>query len=150
MKCDAQKKFTIAVLPTVLCLHVKRFRWRTVLRNKIDTHVVFPVMLDMSEFTVDKQHSAVYKLTAVINHHGSSSMSGHYTAFCRSRFDDQWRLFNDAKVSVISEDQVTASQAYILVYQRLPSVLDTPARPLPPLASRDTDTVPSRRKRKLL
>lgn len=73
----------------VLCLHVKRFRWSTYSRTKIDTPVEFPLSsLDMSSYTLRdgkaaagggghdtrkaaNASSSLYDLAAVIVHHGS-------------------------------------------------------------------------------
>lgn len=73
------KAFMLGELPRVLCIHLKRFRWR---RNsargskqKVDTLVKFPLDgLDMSRWLSDHEaHSAnaLYELYAVVVHQGS-------------------------------------------------------------------------------
>jgi len=48
------KKFWIRRLPKVLCLHLKRFRWSSFLRTKIETYVEFPINdLDMSGYQLN-------------------------------------------------------------------------------------------------
>lgn len=65
-----------------------------------------------------------YDLYAVCYHHGTDLETGHYTAACKNPYDNQWYLYDDAKVTNLSQqsDDVTAelvnSSAYILFYQR--------------------------------
>ena len=42
--------------------------------------------------------------------------SGHYTAMCRVR--GVWCRFDDQSVSVCTEEEVLATQAYLLLYLR--------------------------------
>merc|ERR1712083_1295550 len=89
-KQPSTKQFRIRRLPTVLCLHIKRFRWTTYARTKIDTFIEFPLNgLDMSSYLPNNlsgtrfsnSGSSLYDLAAVIVHHGTGAGSGHYTAF---------------------------------------------------------------------
>lgn len=65
-----------------------------------------------------------YDLYAVCYHHGTDLETGHYTAACKNPYDNQWYLYDDAKVTNLSQqsEDVTAdlvnSSAYILFYQR--------------------------------
>ncbi|KAK2171241.1 hypothetical protein NP493_1087g00063 [Ridgeia piscesae] len=75
------KKFWIRRLPNVLCLHLKRFRWQSCFRMKIDTYVSFPLRgLSMGSYVLNNLHEtrhsssgsgSHYDLAAVIVHHGS-------------------------------------------------------------------------------
>ena len=69
----------------MLCLHIKRFRWTTYARTKIDTFIEFPLNgLDMSNYLLNNlsgtrfsnSGSSLYDLAAVIVHHGSGAGSG--------------------------------------------------------------------------
>lgn len=66
----------------------------------------------------------MYDLYAVCYHHGTDLETGHYTAACKNPYDNQWYLYDDAKVTNLSQqsDDVTAelvnNSAYILFYQR--------------------------------
>lgn len=66
----------------------------------------------------------MYDLYAVCYHHGTDLETGHYTAACKNPYDSQWYLYDDAKVTNLSQqsDDVTAelvnNSAYILFYQR--------------------------------
>ena len=61
--------------------------------------------------------SRSYTLLSSVCHHGSSSRSGHYTAYCR--FDDRWFHFNDERVSEVTrhiDSSDTLEDSYILFY----------------------------------
>ncbi|GAA99746.1 uncharacterized protein L969DRAFT_48794 [Mixia osmundae IAM 14324] len=93
----AWKRYLIATLPLVLCLHVKRFRqsgkssvFGSAFSNlkKVDDMITFPEYLDMSVFMFPKQtvsdDKQIYRLYAVIEHIGTLG-GGHYVAHvCRA------------------------------------------------------------------
>ncbi len=69
-------------------------------------------------FVDTRPNEGVYDLYSVVNHHGESMNSGHYTSFCRNPVDGIWRHFDDTKVSVVAdESQLVTSGAYILFYE---------------------------------
>eukprot|EP00731_Ephydatia_muelleri_P030285 Em0021g808a len=119
----ARKKLAISDPPDVLRLHLKRFSWNG---QKINTHISFPLSLDLSSFC--KREGGVslrsapedtsYQLSSVIIHHGNGFNCGHYTSICWNSEADSWVHCNDAKVSRCTQDEVLASQAYILFYVR--------------------------------
>lgn len=124
-KQRSTKKFWIRRLPNVLCLHLKRFRWNSVFRSKIETFVEFPLRgLDMYKYVLNNLHetrgsfsgSNLYDLAAVIVHHGSGAGSGHYTSYAIHK--GVWYHFNDSTVTVCNEETVTQCKAYILFYVR--------------------------------
>ncbi|XP_023217442.1 ubiquitin carboxyl-terminal hydrolase 3-like isoform X1 [Centruroides sculpturatus] len=124
-KQRSTKRFWIRRLPNVLCLHLKRFRWNTYFRTKLDTYVKFPIKgLDMNKFMLSNMHetrgtsggSTLYDLAAVIVHHGSGVGSGHYTAY--ATHEGCWHHFNDSTVTLSDEETVANCKAYILFYIR--------------------------------
>jgi ubiquitin carboxyl-terminal hydrolase 15 len=82
-KCKAHqpstKKFDLWSLPQVLVVHLKRFQYSRLYRDKIDTKVEFPLVdLDLSSYLINKKQlesqSPIlnkYNLIAVSNHYGS-------------------------------------------------------------------------------
>lgn len=80
MSCGSDTGFSKALkfgaLPQVLCIHLKRFRWRTAARGgkqKVDTHVKFPMEgLEMERWIGgDITSPSLYDLYAVVVHQGS-------------------------------------------------------------------------------
>lgn len=122
-KQPSTKKFLIRRLPNVLCLHVKRFRWTTYARTKLDNHIEFPLNgLDMSGYLLKNLSgtrlssggTSLYDLAAVIVHHGTGTGSGHYTAFATN--NKAWFHFNDCTVRESDFQTVCSSKPYILFY----------------------------------
>lgn len=139
---SATKRLSLARLPPVLPVHLKRFSHS---KNngssmKLDTRVRFPSSLDLAPYLTsasaaangkkkdgdadgedgktmpgDKSRPArpVYELSSVIVHKGKMD-SGHYVSF--SRVYDEWFMFDDSKVVLVEENEVLSSEAYMLFY----------------------------------
>ena len=56
------------------------------------------------------EHEAVYELTSVFIHRGSTPQWGHYFFYSRHlpESPDSWFKYNDSEVSVVSKDEVLA------------------------------------------
>ncbi|CAH1796752.1 unnamed protein product [Owenia fusiformis] len=121
-KCKTRRKcgksFSIQKFPQVLVVTLKRFSQERFMRSKLSTNVTFPVNnLDLTEYAADKSGGPfIYNLYGVSNHSGST-YSGHYTAYAKHPYNHQWQLFNDTRVSKVSERQVVSSEAYLLFYE---------------------------------
>lgn len=65
-----------------------------------------------------------YDLYAVIYHHGTDLETGHYTAACKNPYDNNWYLYDDAKVTNLTHQandistELVNNSAYILFYQK--------------------------------
>ncbi|MBW0493111.1 hypothetical protein O181_032826 [Austropuccinia psidii MF-1] len=141
-KCNARRKATkrlsIARLPPILLIHLKRFSFKGPFSDKLETYVQYPVYgLDLTEYLppplitpsngtnselnsstytgIQKPTVNIYDLYAVCNHFGSLS-SGHYTAFIRSQKD--WYNIGDSRVSKTDEKSIKARSAYLLCFRR--------------------------------
>eukprot|EP00056_Hartaetosiga_gracilis_P001258 m.43653 g.43653 ORF g.43653 m.43653 type:complete len:973 (-) comp10564_c0_seq2:133-3051(-) len=123
------KDYTIASLPSVLKICVKRFRWGQASRFKVQTHVQLPPSLDMASLCeIDSSltdiqplhRSAVYDLAAVITHEGAQLMRGHYTCYCNlggsNRDSSNWVLSNDVRMKHVSLEEVLSTQVYLAFY----------------------------------
>lgn len=105
----ATKTFSIYRYPNILMIHLKRFNYSSLFGSKLNNHVEFKEELKLGEY--------IYQLKSVINHHGSSLSSGHYT--CYSKHQDQWFDCNDSTTTKVEIDDVLSSQAYVLFYEKL-------------------------------
>jgi len=63
------------------------------------------------------RNESLYDLYGVVHHQGALS-GGHYVASLKSEIDGKWRLFNDAQIYEISDNDVVDASAYILFYIR--------------------------------
>ncbi|KAI7993117.1 Ubiquitin carboxyl-terminal hydrolase 8 [Camellia lanceoleosa] len=120
---QASKKLDLWRLPEILIIHLKRFSYNRVFKNKLETFVDFPIDdFDLSTYIVHQsaQVSHRYVLYAVSNHYGGMG-GGHYTAFVQLG-RDRWYEFDDSLVSPASEEQIKTSAAYVLFYRRIPDV----------------------------
>ncbi|KAF2470362.1 ubiquitin carboxyl-terminal hydrolase-like protein 22 [Lindgomyces ingoldianus] len=138
--CDGQqtvtKQLSIKRLPPVLPIHLKRFEHMKSTSSKIETKVKFPMKLDLYPYTTQYKasqtkaakmsgqsntnynintpaHSIPYELSSVIVHKGKMD-SGHYVSY--SREGNDWFLFDDSKVVLVSEKEVLGAEAYLLFY----------------------------------
>lgn len=119
----ATKKLDLWMLPEVLIIHLKRFSFSKLSREKLDTLVQFPIRdLDFSEFVIKPKNDSApdlykYDLIAVSNHYGGMR-DGHYTTFACNKDSGQWHYFDDNSVSPVNENQIESKAAYVLFYQR--------------------------------
>ncbi|KAG6850667.1 hypothetical protein H0H93_010395 [Arthromyces matolae] len=127
-KRDATQRLSLARLPPVLVIHLKRFQTSGSSAGKIDTLVQCPTKNleflaspDMpDEFGPSSDPRTQigpykYDLYAVTNHRGELN-SGHYTAYVQLGGD--WRSISDERISALSTPVVT-NEAYVLFYKRV-------------------------------
>lgn len=93
----AWKQLELWNMPEMLILHLKRFSFSSVARDKVDEEVFFPLEnLDMARHMCPRRAAAqsvppVYDLFAVVNHYGFLG-GGHYTAYVKHQ--DKWLHFD--------------------------------------------------------
>ncbi|WVQ95581.1 hypothetical protein IAU59_002678 [Kwoniella sp. CBS 9459] len=128
----ASKTLTIARLPPVLLIQLKRFTTQNgVFWDKSETPVIFPVNgLDLTRYVPYRQATGredlddprtqvgpfKYDLYGVSNHMGTLS-SGHYTAYVKS--SKGWQFCEDSRITKAGEKDVVSRPAYILFYKRV-------------------------------
>ncbi|XP_012074283.1 ubiquitin carboxyl-terminal hydrolase 8 isoform X2 [Jatropha curcas] len=116
---QASKKLDLWRLPEILVVHLKRFSYSRIIKNKLETYVDFPVEhFDLSTYISheDGRLSNCYQLYAISNHYGGMG-GGHYTAFI-NHGHGRWYEYDDDNVSPVSEDRIKTSAAYVLFYRR--------------------------------
>ena len=118
LKQPSAKQFSISKEPSILCIHIKRFRHDRSSKAKIQTHIAFPLDdLDLSSFLVaddepvspsKKLKRSFYRLESFVVHHGSTLSSGHYTSFVRSNNEISQCLQNGKLLNLNSVINPTA------------------------------------------
>ncbi|KAJ3195854.1 hypothetical protein HK101_010832 [Irineochytrium annulatum] len=124
---EAEKRMKIKRLPSILALHLKRFKYQERLQRhvKLSYRVVFPMELRLFSTSDDAEDGdRLYALSSVIVHIGNGPTHGHYITLVKSATN--WVLFDDENVEVVEEseiqryfgDQNALGTAYILFYER--------------------------------
>lgn len=112
--CSSRESFFIASeVPEFMVFTLMRYTDHG--RTKIDRHVGFP----LNGLTLKVEgagRSPTFKLITVIEHRGNNLECGHYVAYTLR--GEQWYECNDDRIREISQDAVTAVQAYILLYKQ--------------------------------
>lgn len=137
---EARKKLSLARLPPVVPVHLKRFRHEKGSgggnSSKVETRIRFPLLLDLGPYCAKtkaaKEHEGeengdgdegegettaptepLYVLSSVIVHKGKLD-NGHYISY--SRQGDEWFRFDDSMVVQVEEREVLSAEAYMLFY----------------------------------
>ncbi|KAF4079499.1 hypothetical protein AMELA_G00178770 [Ameiurus melas] len=130
-KTPTDQGHKLVSLPSVLCIHLKRFRSNRGFTKKLNTKVSFPETINMAEMLPEersKLSESRYRLYAVIVHSGTA-MSGHYTAYICSK-DHKWYYIDDSRVVQVCWETVQetyggerwfSDTAYMLLYRTLSS-----------------------------
>ncbi|TIB95941.1 cysteine proteinase [Wallemia mellicola] len=128
------KRLSIARLPPILLIQLKRFSFNGPFSDKIETLVTYPLKnFNLTPYTPHManqyygitnkddptlQHPPfIYELYGVTNHYGSLQ-SGHYTANVNS--GNEWYNCADSRVSKSNEKEVVSKHGYMLYYKRVP------------------------------
>ncbi|XP_046404001.1 ubiquitin carboxyl-terminal hydrolase 36-like isoform X3 [Ischnura elegans] len=126
------KRSSIQIAPKVLCIQLKRF---TAVGGKLVKHLSYPEKLDMSPY-LDYRHTGqlnssypaqrplMYHLTSIVSHSGASMNSGHYTATAKTP-NGAFYEFDDTYVHQVSLHGSLEANAYILMYEMIPSREET-------------------------
>ncbi|XP_033625203.1 ubiquitin carboxyl-terminal hydrolase 8-like [Asterias rubens] len=120
---ESSKTILIWKLPRILLIHLKRFYYEGMWRQKLQTMVDFPLRdMDMSPYTIGPKPSNSYNLYAVSNHIGTLD-GGHYTACCLNVNNNRWNKFDDHEVLEAKQSNIKSAAAYILFYTSLDSLV---------------------------
>ncbi|WFC99965.1 ubiquitinyl hydrolase 1 [Malassezia yamatoensis] len=130
----ATKKLSLARLPPILVVHLKRFTYKGPTTNKIDTPIHFPTTgLDLSNYmppalppgtavrgipvSESQRPPYLYDLYAVTHHFGTLS-SGHYTASIKNQ--NTWFYCDDSRITPDDPNRLQSKSPYVLFFRRRP------------------------------
>ena len=144
---DATKKIDLWILPPILIVHLKRFRYNDSGRvgSKNVSPIEYPIQQWDLKTRVKSQGTAypMYDLYAVSNHVGALGQ-GHYTALALNRFDDTWYEFNDSSYRRVDDSihRKHSESAYVLFYNRTEGDASTPLNERAPRIRKQTISRP--------
>ncbi|KAG7353025.1 ubiquitin carboxyl-terminal hydrolase [Nitzschia inconspicua] len=144
---DGTKKQDLWMLPPVLIVHLKRFKYNDYgkVGSKNEAAIKYPIIgWDLKSHV--KSSRGVYPrydLYGVINHMGGLG-GGHYIAHALNRFDDTWYEFNDSSYRSVSESvhNRLSKSTYVLFYNRSEGDVSMPLNERSPLIRRQSVSRP--------
>lgn len=147
MHVDATKKTDLWILPPILIVHLKRFKYDDY--GKAGSKNDQPISYAVSQWDLkhhvknEKGIYPIYDLYAVSNHMGGLG-GGHYKAATLNRFDDLWYEFNDSEYVTIPESahEKYARSAYVLFYNRSEGDVSVPLNDRSPMIRRQSVSRP--------
>lgn len=128
--------YRLARLPPILVIHLQRFRTVLVTSSgsgkrkkgvngalhldvqKDHRQIKYPLHLQLPKqaFLDDNDAQVEYELVGLIEHDGSSTGSGHYTAIVN--YSGSFYYASDTRVSSVSQQRALSANPYILFYRR--------------------------------
>jgi ubiquitin carboxyl-terminal hydrolase 10 len=121
-KCTKQLSFSS--LPPILIIQLKRFIYKQNSSTKqLELHkITRPLRIPLELILSQNNSSFNYKIYGLVNHHGSSLNSGHYTSIIRTT-NDSWSSFDDdTNIQSVNNNIETIlnqnSSSYLLFYER--------------------------------
>jgi len=114
-----QKRIQFWSFPKILVIDIKR---ASDIRKKNRVFIDFPLTdLNLSKYIVGyNKDTYIYDLYGVCNHHGGTSLGGHYTSFVKNA-NGSWYHYNDASVTKVEGDSgIVTANAYCFFYRRRP------------------------------
>ena len=88
---------------------------------EFNVKINFYLELNLSNYIEYRNTGCQYELFGVITHIGESGMGGHFIAYCKSYWDNNWYKFNDAIVTPVSNfksEVIDFAMPYLLFYQK--------------------------------
>ena len=88
---------------------------------EFNVKINFYLDLDLSNYIELKNTGCQYELFGVITHIGESGMGGHFIAYCKELWNNQWLKYNDAIVSPVNDfksEVIDFAMPYLLFYQK--------------------------------
>jgi ubiquitin C-terminal hydrolase len=102
----------LIICPKILVINLNRGKGL-----QYDIKLDFDDYINLKNFVFYAQSPSFYELIGIVTHFGSSDMSGHFIAFCKSFHDRKWYRYNDSIVTMSSfEEAKITGVPYILFY----------------------------------
>ena len=88
---------------------------------EFNVKINFYLELNLYNYIELKDTGYNYELFGVITHIGESGMGGHFIAYCKEYWNNQWLKFNDAIVTPVNDfksEVIDFAMPYLLFYQK--------------------------------
>ena len=121
-KCTKQLSFSS--LPPILVIQLKRFIYKqnSSTSKQLELHKITRPLKIPLELNLSQNNSSFnYKIYGLVNHHGSSLNSGHYTSIIRTNLNDWYSFDDDIKIQCVNNIETILNQnscAYLIFYER--------------------------------
>ncbi|CAO1619658.1 unnamed protein product [Parajaminaea phylloscopi] len=123
---EAEKRMKVRKLPSVLALHMKRFKFEESTQRfvKLAYRVLFPLELRLFNTADDAEDpDRLYELFGIVVHIGAGPHHGHYVSILK--VGAKWAVFDDETVTFIEQLDISKyfggvpgmGSAYVLFYQ---------------------------------
>ena len=89
--------------------------------NQFNVKINFDIYLNLSNYIELQNTGCQYELIGVITHIGESGKEGHFIAFCKEYWHNQWLKFNDNIVTPVNNyksEVIDFAMPYLLFYQK--------------------------------
>ena len=114
---DCIMRTTLVTGPEVLILLLNRGKG-----IQYNVKINFVEYLNLENYIEMKDNGFNYELFGVITHIGESGQGGHFIAYCRDPFTNEWSKFNDAIVTEVKsfkDEILDFANPYLLFYQKM-------------------------------
>ena len=114
--CGSQMCTNLTSGPEVLIIILNRGKG-----IEFNVKINFNLDLDLSNYIELQNTGTQYELFGVITHIGESGMGGHFIAYCKEYWNNQWLKFNDAMVDPVKDyksEVIDFAMPYLLFYKK--------------------------------
>ena len=115
LTCGSSMRTILATGPNILIIILNRGKGK-----EFDVKLNFSEQLNLCNYIELKDAGTQYELFGVITHIGESGMSGHFIAYCKDLWENNWYKYNDAIVSKVENfktEVVDFAMPYLLFYK---------------------------------
>jgi len=113
--CGSSMRTILTTGPKILIIILNRGKG-----NEFNVKINFYPEINLTNYMERKDLVWKYELFGVITHIGESGMGGHFIAYCKEFWTNQWLKYNDAIVSPVSDfkrEVIDFAMPYLLFYQ---------------------------------
>jgi ubiquitin C-terminal hydrolase len=117
MQCNSNYQTLLSTSPEILVLILNRGKG-----IEFNVKINFDIYLNLSNYIELQNTGCQYELFGVITHIGESGMGGHFIAYCKEYWNNQWLKFNDSLVSPVNnfkKEVIDFAMPYLLFYQKM-------------------------------